>query len=144
MNKKICLIAHLNDLSGANKALVDLAEGLSVTNDVTVVVPRTGPLKITLDKLNIKSKVIYSATWVYKKDEYLTKRILKRIINTIAEVIYYSFFKKEQFDIIHFNSITYGCGGVSASKLEIPYTWHIRELAEENFNLTYPFQQKQG
>lgn len=137
MKKKICLIAHLNDLSGANKALVDLAEGLSVTNEVTVIVPRKGRLKTMLDKMNIKSKVIHSATWVYKKDETIIKRIIKQIINLVAEQSYYLFFKSERFDIVHFNSITYGCGASSAKKLGIPFTWHIRELAEENFNLTF-------
>lgn len=134
---KICMIAHLNDLSGANKALVDLAKGLSKTQDVTVVVPRKGLLYNELIKNNIKATVILSGTWVYKKDEKLIKKIIKRTLNFFAEIKYRSFFKKGGFDLIHYNSYTYGTGALSASKLGIPYVWHIRELPEENFNLTF-------
>lgn len=134
---KICLVAHLNDLSGANKALLDLAIGLSREYNLIVVVPRKGGLFETLEKNNIKTKVIMSGTWVYKRDEHFIKKIVKRILNVFAEKSFYRFFKKEGFDLIHYNSITYGCGARSAEKLGIPYIWHIRELAEENFNLTF-------
>ena len=134
---KICIIAHLNDLSGANKSLIDLAKGLSINNEITVVVPRKGPLFDELRKNHINEKVILSGTWVYKKDESLIKKIIKRILNVFAEVKYYSFFKANNFDLIHYNSYTYGTGAVSAKKLNIPYTWHIRELPEENFNLSF-------
>jgi hypothetical protein len=131
------MIAHLNDLSGANKALVDLAKGLSKTHDITVVVPRKGALYNELIKNNIKATVILSGTWVYKRDEKLIKKIIKRTLNFFAEIKYRSFFKTGGFDLIHYNSYTYGTGARSASKLGIPYVWHIRELPEENFNLTF-------
>lgn len=137
MRKKVCLIAHLNDLSGANKALIDLASGLNRDNDVVVIVPRSGALKNKLVDMNIRVCVIPSATWVYKKDEKLSKRMIKRIVNISSEFLFFFFFIKEQFDVIHYNSITYGCGARAANMLKIPYTWHIRELAEENFSLTF-------
>lgn len=39
--------------------------------------------------------------------------------------------------MIHFNSSVYGSGAISAKKLGIPITWHIRELAEVNFSLEF-------
>lgn len=134
---KICMIAHLNDLSGANRSLIDLSALLSRTHDVTVVVPRKGALYDELIKNNIKATIILSGTWVYKRDEKLVKKIIKRTLNFFAEIKYRSFFKKGGFDLIHYNSYTYGTGARSASKLGIPYVWHIRELPEENFNLTF-------
>lgn len=134
---KICLIAHLNDLSGANKALVDLAVGLKERHDVTVVVPRKGALSEKLEELGVTTKIIVSGTWVYKRDEPLIKKWAKRILNFFAESVYYRFFKKNAFDLVHYNSITYGCGAQALAKLKTPYVWHIRELAEENFNLTF-------
>ena len=134
---KICLIAHLNDLSGANKALIDLACGLKDIYDVTVVVPRKGALMNELTKNGLKVKVILSGTWVYKVDEAIIKRVTKRVLNFFGEYHYYRFYKKEKFDLIHYNSITYGCGARAAKLLNIPYIWHIRELAEENFRLSF-------
>lgn len=135
--KKIAIVAHLNDLSGANKALLDLAVGLAPTFDITVIVPRKGPLSDKLEQLGIHYQVINSGTWVYKKDEKAIKKIVKLLLNKIAEKKFYKYLKESQFDLIHFNSITYGCGAQSANQLGIPYTWHIRELAEENFHLTF-------
>ena len=134
---KICLIAHLNDLSGANKALVDLAVGLKERHDVTVVVPRKGALSEKLEELGVTTEIIVSGTWVYKRDEHLIKKCIKRVLNFFAEGVYYRFFKKNKFDLVHYNSITYGCGAKALNKLKTPYVWHIRELAEENFNLTF-------
>lgn len=140
--KNICIIAHLNDLSGANKSLVDLADHLRNVFDITVVVPRKGELYTELNRRGIRCKNIFSGTWVCKKDESILKKIIKFISNIFAEICYYFYFKKNNFDLIHFNSSVYGCGAMSAIKLHIPYTWHIRELAESNFNLTFFNRQK--
>lgn len=134
---KICLVAHLNDLSGANRSLLDLAKGLSNHNKVTVVVPRKGELYEALQENKVNVKVIYSATWVYKKDEKIIKKITKRIINWLAEISFLLFFCFEKFDLVHYNSYVYGAGAKAALKMKIPYTWHIRELPEENFNLVF-------
>ncbi|MGV3060937.1 glycosyltransferase family 4 protein [Streptococcus hyovaginalis] len=135
--EKICLVAHLNDLSGANKSLVDLAVFLKTSFEVIVVVPRDGLLNEELKSLGIKTKIIYSGTWVSRKQESSIKAFTKKMLLKISERRFYQFFKKEKFSLIHFNSSTYGSGAVSAGKLDIPYTWHIRELAEENFSLTF-------
>ena len=137
MKKKICLVAHLNDLSGANKSLIDLATNLKEIYDITVVVPRKGLLADVLIKEDVNICIIKSATWVYKKDESNFKKFVKKWGNLIAERRFYNYFKKNKFDLVHFNSSVYGCGAASALKLNIPYTWHIRELAEENFSLTF-------
>lgn len=134
---KICIVAHLNDLSGANKSLIDLVIGLLAKYKVTVIVPRKGELYETLCRMNVDVKVIHSATWVYKKDEKEYKKIIKRIVNYIAEFLFFFFYRSKKFDLIHYNSYTYGIGAKAAMKLKIPYTWHIRELPEENFNLSF-------
>lgn len=134
---RLCLVAHLNDLSGANRSLIDLAAGLSSNNEVTVIVPRKGELYEELCRLRINVKVIHSATWVYKKDEKESKKTIKRIVNWLAEIRFFLYFYSEKFDLVHYNSYTYGTGAKAALKMKIPYTWHIRELPEENFNLVF-------
>lgn len=135
--RKICIVAHLNDLSGANKSLVDLVDLLKEHYEIIVVAPRKGLLCDELRRRKIKNKVIFSGTWVYKHDEKNIKKVVKRVGNIFGEVAFYMFFKKEKFDLIHFNSSVYGSGAEAAKMLKIPYTWHIRELAEENFNLSF-------
>lgn len=135
--RKICIVAHLNDLSGANRSLVDLADLLRKYYSITVVVPRKGDLYFELTKRGINCRSIFSGTWVYKKNEKSTKKIVKRFVNAIAEIRFYRFFKKEQFDLVHYNSSVYGCGAKAANRLGIKYSWHFRELPETNFQLTY-------
>lgn len=134
---KLLLIAHLNDLSGANKSLVDLSIGIKKIFNLTVCIPRKGALSDELDRLGINYVVVPSAAWVYKRDERALKKVVKHIINFFGEIRYYYYFKKYKPDIIHFNSSIYGCGSKAAYRLGIPYSWHIRELPEENFNLTF-------
>ena len=134
---KICLVAHLNDLSGANKSLMDLATGLAVSNDVTVIVPRKGPLYDELLCRKIRTIVVFSGSWVYKRDEKCIKKVFKRVVNFFAEFKFKQLFKTEHFDVVHYNSYIYGAGASSLLKMGMPYTWHIRELPEENFNLSF-------
>ena len=135
--EKICLVAHLNDLSGANKSLIDLANLLKTTFEVIVVVPRDGLLNAELKSRGIKTEIIHSGTWVSSNQESFIKTFTKKMLINFSEIRFYNFFKREKFNLIHFNSSVYGSGAISARKLKIPYTWHIRELAEENFSLTF-------
>ncbi|GAA5348340.1 glycosyltransferase [Streptococcus uberis] len=140
---KICLIAHLNDLSGANKSLLDLADLLRENFEVVVVVPRNGLLSQELQSRGIRTHIIPSATWVTRRQENVLKKFTKKSLLLISEPLFSNFFKKENFDIIHFNSSIFGSGAKAARKLKIPYTWHIRELAEENFSLIF-FNRKES
>ncbi|MEK3864955.1 glycosyltransferase family 4 protein [Paenibacillus sp. FSL H7-0716] len=138
---RICYIAHLGDLSGANRSLVDLV--CAVRNlgvDVFVITPKKGELSRKLDELKIENLCIYSGSWLGDlKKEKKIKKLAKIVINLFAEYRFYSFFKnnKFNFDLIHYNSFIYGVGAKSLLKLNIPYVWHIREFPEETFGLTF-------
>lgn len=138
---KICFVAHLNDLSGANRSLVDLVLALKrLDNEVIVICPRKGELSNKLKSLEIDHKIIFSGAWVGDKNrEKKIKKIFKIIVNIFAELRYYWFFKNNKMgiQIIHFNSFIYGCGARSLNKLKLPYIWHIREFPEETFNLSF-------
>lgn len=138
---RICFIAHLNDLSGANRSLVDLVLALKrLDNEVIVICPRKGELSNKLKSLEIDHKIVFSGAWVGDKNrEKKIKKIFKIIVNIFAELRYYWFFKNNKMgiQIIHFNSFIYGCGARSLNKLKLPYIWHIREFPEETFNLSF-------
>ncbi|MEC0169777.1 glycosyltransferase family 4 protein [Paenibacillus graminis] len=138
---RICFIAHLGDLSGANRSLVDLV--CSIQNqgvNVFVITPRKGELSKKLDELDIDNLCIYSGSWLGDlKKESKIKKMSKIVINFFAEYRFYSFFKKNKgnFDVVHYNSFIYGVGAKSLLKLGISYVWHIREFPEETFGLTF-------
>lgn len=135
---KVCFLAHLNDMSGANRSLVDLVSGLAKQgHEVTVIVPRRGLLSTELKKRGINSKVILSATWAGKKTETKIKRLMKKLFNHFAEYRVYYYIRNNNFDIIHYNSSTYGVGATLLKKNHIDYYWHIREYAESGFGLFF-------
>lgn len=135
---RVCFVAHLSDLSGANRSLIDLVTTLRGKGiNIFVVVPRKGELSRELDRLNISYKSIYSGAWVGFNRENKLKKYAKKIINYFAERRYYYFFNKNRFDIVHYNSFIYGVGASSLVRLNIPYVWHIREFPEETFGLVF-------
>lgn len=134
---KICFIAHLNDLSGANRSLLDLAKQLKNSHNITVIVPRKGELFNALKECDINCKIIPSALWMYSTSEKKIKILLKYILNIIGEILFFIYFFYNKFDLVHFNSSTFGCGAKSLKILKRKYSWHIRELAEETFNLKF-------
>lgn len=137
----ICYVAHLGDLSGANRSLIDLICAVRKHGvNVFVIVPRQGELSRRLDELGIENKCIFSGSWLgNRKKEKNIKKIIKILVNILAEYRFYRFFKKNKnvFNVIHYNSIIYGVGAKSLDILNLPYVWHIREFPEENFGLTY-------
>jgi L-malate glycosyltransferase len=130
---KICLVAHLNDLSGANRSLLDLAVALiRQGQSVTVVIPRHGELENALIQNGVSYKVIYSGTWAgLIGQEKKWKKLYKLIINYFAEYKFYKYIVNEDFDIVHYNSIVYGVGARLLKKNGKPYIWHLREFPEE-------------
>ena len=52
-------------------------------------------------------------------------------------MLFFWYLISHHFDDMHFNSSTYGCGALSCKLLKRKYTWHIRELAEETFDLRF-------
>jgi len=143
---RICFVAHLNDLSGANRSLIDLIKVLKkLDHYILVICPRKGELSNKLEEIGIDYKVIHSGTWVGDKiKESIFKKYFKIFLNIIAEWRYYFFFKNNDLniEIVHFNSFVYGCGAESLSKLNIPYVWHIREFPEDTFNLSFYDKEK--
>lgn len=134
---KLCFVAHLNDLSGANRSLIDLINVLRSKHDICVIVPRKGELYDYLCNNGYRCVLIPSGMWMYSPKENKCKIILKYIANIIGEIIAFFFFLRNRFDIVHFNSSTYGCGAASLMLLNRDYTWHIRELAEDTFGLRF-------
>lgn len=138
----ILVVSHENDLSGANKSLLSVINGLkSKHNFVVLVNSKNGDLSDELKKIGIK--VIYSHyTWWYAHTRVST---IKRLYHKIIEGLqYYSFnkidsnfvtyLKKFKFDLVYTNTSTIEFGLKLSKKLSIPHVWHLREFGKEDFN----------
>ena len=73
-NRGICIVSHTNDLSGANRALIELAIGISrVHKNVWVLIPRRGKIVEELEKNHIKYKILGYTSWIDNRSSILKK-----------------------------------------------------------------------
>lgn len=145
---KIAFIASNSQHNGANLSLIKLASLLQEKkDDVIIIYPNKGVIQKECIKEKVPYKVIYGLNWVYKlevkkKNKYLIKFILMKLINIFSEARIYFYLSKNKFDIVHINTLSIGRGAKSAIKLNIPLVWHIREFMEEDLNHSIYEKQK--
>lgn len=137
--KKICFFAHSNNLTGANRSMLDLVEKIGKSDrkiSVTVVIPMGGDIEKKLLERGIKYKIIRSFNLTYRKKELeiisRTKIVIKRILNIFCERRLKKFIKKNDFDLIHLNSMLTFVAAKIANKSGIPYIWHLRDFIQED------------
>lgn len=142
MMKKICFFAHNNNLTGANRSMLDLIDEMKKYNQelsFVVVIPKKGVIEKELDKRGIEYKIIRSFNLAYhingNKIFGKIKTLLKRILNHISYVKIKQFIMEYEFDLIHVNSLLTYEGAKVAEKLSIPYVWHIREFLKEGHKI---------
>ncbi|WP_313630833.1 glycosyltransferase family 4 protein [Enterococcus devriesei] len=141
MKINVLLIAHLSDLSGANRALLELADEIkknySQKINLIVTIPKKGDLGIELNNIGIEYKIVYSGTWAAINSENKLKKCIKKILNKSAEKKIKKIIVDNQIDVVHFNSTVYGVGAETCLKLQIPYIFHLREMAKETFEMRF-------
>lgn len=144
--KKIILVSTTgDDVSGASKALIELAIALrNKGNKVIIVLPSCGNLKQIFDRLGIPSKVLffYETWWKWLDKEKFSyiKYCIKQIFNHRYYHRIKMYLKKEKPDIVHINALTNGGIAQCAEDLNIPVVWHIREFMEEDLGIAFANQ----
>lgn len=129
--KKVCIVSHLSDLSGANCALVRLCTQLKLKKlDFFVLAPRRGLLTDKLDALGISYRIFYYATWIDKINS--KKKWIKSIVNFCADIRFILLCIKKRVGVVHYNSVAVGLGAKYLHLLNIPYIWHVREYIDED------------
>ena len=135
-NDGICIVAHTNDLSGANRALIELVEGLNkLHGNIHVALPRKGKVVEELEKNNISYNILGYTSWIDHKG-HIYKKIIKMIINFIKQVQFLWFCKKNNIGLVHYNSSAVGIGANLFKLFNIRYIYHIREFID-NKNIKY-------
>ena len=113
--------------------------------EYTVVTANKGAVTEACDQLGVKNYTFPFTFFVYKaldnkflnsvkktiwrlRAEYLTKRAAKKIERTID---------LSKIDVIHTNLSRDLLGGILAKKHEIPHVWHIHELLNAHYQLSF-------
>src|SRR5699024_1474750 len=138
---KICFFAH-NEKTNENGADISLMNIVSeLVNRGIEVIIATPNRKIDPFIKNKNVKFVYIPTISMRtrlEDVSLKNKIkefVKKNINKAYFLNGYKTIKKIDPDIIHINGIDSEVGAKIASKLDIPYVWHIRQLLEEDFGM---------
>lgn len=144
---KVCYVTHLPNLTGANRSLVDMLDGV----DKTVVQPIVllnghGPIEEELKLRNIKYRIVFYVP-ATNSDDFL-KNIGKHICNTrflnrFAVNCIKKVFKEEKIDLVHNNTFLVGAGMQAALELKIPYICHIREFVWEDHHRKFFYEKRQ-
>lgn len=128
--KNILFIHQSAELYGSDKTLLLLLKYIDNTKfNSVVILPNDGPLKIELEKQNIKV-VIAPVLKLYRK-MFSPRNILKFFkdiklaFKTVNELN-----KEYKFDIIYSNTLAVLLGVFYAQKSRIKHLWHIHEIIE--------------
>lgn len=136
---RICFIAHSAGMYGAERALLELLQGL--TNEgvsCRVLVPENGPFLIELDRLNIEWQIIKYPRW-----RPLRRKVKHRLIRTL-KALFFSIpmaqaIARWQCDVVYTNTVVIGAGAFAAWLARRPHVWHLHEFwhinPEEFFDL---------
>ena len=104
---------------------------------VQVVLPKKGDTDKLYSNEGIKCYIIRNGlAWGAKTFNLkeCAKKKLKLLVNMIAEYKLSKIIEKENFDIVHLNSIGVSVGVKSAIKYNKKMVWHIREFVDEDLN----------
>ena len=124
----ILFIHQSAELYGSDKTLLLLLKHIDKTKFYPVVIlPNVGPLKIELEKENIKV-VIAPVLKLYRK-MFTPKNILKftNDIKKSVEVLD-ALNKQHYFDIVYSNTLAVLLGMIYANKRKIKHLWHVHEI----------------
>ena len=140
---------------GSSKALLHLVKEMALRGVTPLVIlPCTGEICILLKDMHIE---FYILRWRARPSTYpcyqtLTNKLLfiprligRLLINTLATFQSIKIIRDFQPDIIHTNTSILAIGYYTASYLQIPHIWHIREYSALKFGLlyNYPSRSKQ-
>lgn len=144
---KVCFVCHLPNLTGANRSLLDMIDGL----DNSIVTPFVllnghGPIESELKKRKIKYKIEFYSPATNSDNK--VKNLIKWVLNTApANFISVNLIKKvlieEKVELVHNNTFIVGAAMQAAKELSIPYICHIREFIWEDHHRKFFHPQRQ-
>ena len=126
---------------GAGYSMIKLIEELKANGCDVVPVVRQGNSEQVLTEKNISHYIVNAQSWTLSNSYSPPKRIVIGIVKYLMNIkCYFQYLKiiqKEKPDIIHINALTTYPIAQAAVKTKTPFVWHIREMLEEDFNISF-------
>tara|TARA_Y100001936_G_scaffold226575_2_gene246084 strand:+ start:19861 stop:21030 length:1170 start_codon:yes stop_codon:yes gene_type:complete len=146
---RICFISHSTGRHGAEKALLELLEGLLKLNvTCLVILPKEGPLIVQLDRLNIEWKIMGYPKWRMtgyprwlSRQRMTAYRFIRTIIGLLRSVQLARTISKWDCDLVYTNTSSIGIGGLAAWLIHKPHIWHLHESGR-HMGLKYDFGER--
>lgn len=144
---KVCFFTHLPNLSGANRSLLDMLDGMDRDLvDPFVIISAHGPIEEQLKRRKIRYVVSFYSPATNSDNKiknlgkcFLNTSVLYRCaVNNIKRIL-----MKEKIEILHNNSYIVGVGMQAAYELKIPYICHIRDFIWEDHHRIFYSPEKQ-
>lgn len=134
---KVLFISPINKY-GATQSLLSLCKLLvSEGVDVSAIVPQKGSIQRNLTHSGVKCYWIPFGHNTYNPSKHFLLNIalymIKKIINSMADIRIWRLIKKEHYDIVHINSAVVDVGSVPAHICHVKLFRHLREFVEEDF-----------
>ena len=140
---KILFLSHTASLYGANRCMLNSIHYFSQKgHDVSLIIPRSGPIEQVLNEKKIKYfkilifPLVYtnSLNMIFQLHNYLAKFLVSMV--NIIKLMW--LIKNQKIDLIYSNSIIVWQGVLIAKLFGKKNILHIREVFE-NYNFKYPF-----
>jgi glycosyltransferase involved in cell wall biosynthesis len=134
---KVCLILHSCGIYGAERASLELIDGLKSKGvECFAILPCYGSFIRELKKRNVHFKVIPYKWWMSKNWPFW-KRIPRLLLNIVMVVLIIRQVKRWGADVIFTNTITIFVGALASKILRLPHIWYIHEFGYEDHGLIY-------
>lgn len=134
---RVLYVTHNSNLTGASRSLLDLLAALDRDKvEPVAVLRKKGPLEDKLVELRVPYIVVpyaFSVTGAETKVPAWAFPFFDRMAsNKIA-----SYARKNDFDLIHCNSLLVDVGMRAARACELPYVVHVRDLVTEDHSMVF-------
>jgi glycosyltransferase involved in cell wall biosynthesis len=142
---RVLFVTQYSGYMGANRSLLQIAEGLRKRYDleVSVLLPLKGEMSDVLDKYGISYQIIKMYDPLYLKRNIIMdlyhrgKGLLCELLN-----LHHAYIFSKQYgqnvDLVHTNTSVTNIGAYIAHFLKVKHVWHIREFATVHYGYQFP------
>ena len=133
---RVMYIATHVTMGGATQSLIDTISELIDVVYIVVVLPQEGKIEDYLRKKGVKYYIVpFLNGYGPINNSEIANRVL--VDNYEASCKLANIIIAERIDLIHVNSSASNIGAISAILAGRPYVWHVREMFEEHFSMTF-------
>jgi glycosyltransferase involved in cell wall biosynthesis len=139
---RVCFISHTSAKGGAERALLELVDGLKERGvECYVILPGDGPLADEMRKRAVAFSTLPYKHWMGKNSP-IWKRIGRTVLNFAMAIPIAVSIRRWKCDVVYSNTITVCVGALAARLLGLPHVWHIHEFGYEDHGLVFDLGQR--